>query len=601
MANIREKYERREDSYNKLLKKQQKAERDISYIRLLVFIIGVNIGIYTYRINNRILLAGSIIAFISVFSYLVRIHKRLKERIKYTSLLIEINIMSIKRLEGKWDSFKDDGKDFKDDSHKYLLDLDIFGHKSLFQWINTASTFYGRHELKRILSEVVGDRKDIEERQVAVDELSRLLNWRQRFITEGILVTNRIKDPEELIAWANEVNEAYRNPYIIGAVRLLPCITVTLIILGFAMRTIPSYYPSLALFIQFLIIMLKGKERHDLFNLSEKYNKDLGTYYNMLRLIENHRFTSPYIERVKNSIKNDKGQKAYKQIELLSSIVGSIANRKNSFYIIFNTIALWDLQILIKLEGWKQRSGRYLEDWLKAIGIIESLASLAVIRHDNPDWVVPTIVSDGDALLEAKELGHPLISNNKVSNNLSINNNSKVLLITGSNMSGKSTLLRTAGINLVLAYAGAPVCARAFKASIMDIYTCMRVTDNLSENISSFYAELLRIKNIVKEAESGKRIFFLLDEIFKGTNSLDRHTGASVLINKLSHTNSIGMVSTHDLELSDLEKQNQNIVNYHFQEYYKEDKIYFDYKLRPGSSTTRNALFLMKLAGIDVE
>jgi DNA mismatch repair ATPase MutS len=149
-------------------------------------------------------------------------------------------------------------------------------------------------------------------------------------------------------------------------------------------------------------------------------------------------------------------------------------------------------------------------------------------------------------------------------------------------MSGKSTLLRTAGINLVLAYAGAPVCARLFQASVMEIYTCMRIGDNLGESISSFYAELLRIKKIVSEAEAGKRVFFLLDEIFKGTNSLDRHTGAKVLINKLSLTKSIGLVSTHDLELCNLERENHRIVNYHFQEYYQDGKIYFDYQLYPG-------------------
>jgi DNA mismatch repair ATPase MutS len=188
-----------------------------------------------------------------------------------------------------------------------------------------------------------------------------------------------------------------------------------------------------------------------------------------------------------------------------------------------------------------------------------------------------------------------------VYNDLTIDGKFKVVLITGSNMSGKSTLLRTAGINLVLAYAGAPVCAKSFGASIMKIYTCMRIKDNLEESISSFYAELLRIKRIISEADSGERVFFAMDEIFKGTNSQDRHIGAKVLINKLSHTNSIGLVSTHDLELCDLEQKNDKIANYHFQEYYIDGSINFDYKLRIGPSTTRNALHLMRLAGIEVD
>ena len=267
---------------------------------------------------------------------------------------------------------------------------------------------------------------------------------------------------------------------------------------------------------------------------------------------------------------------------------------------------------MIALEKWKQQSGQAMGDWFDALGEMEALASLAVIRFDHPDWVMPTIydINDSEAnepeqskpIFEAAGLGHPLLHKEKRRrNDLTFNHQVKVLLITGSNMSGKSTLLRTAGINLVLAYAGAPVCAHSFRASFMSINTCMRVSDNLGENISSFYAELLRIKRIVQEAETGKRVFFLLDEVFKGTNSLDRHTGARVLIKKLSQTNSLGLVSTHDLELCDLAQENKRVANYHFQEYYQEGKIYFDYKLRPGPSTTRNALFLMQLAGIEVD
>ncbi len=169
-------------------------------------------------------------------------------------------------------------------------------------------------------------------------------------------------------------------------------------------------------------------------------------------------------------------------------------------------------------------------------------------------------------------------------------------------MSGKSTLLRTVGINLVLAYAGAPVCAQRFNCSMLQIHTCMRVSDNLGENISSFYAELLRIKQIVSASKTEKNIFFLLDEIFKGTNSQDRHAGAKVLIRQLSKAGAMGMVSTHDLELGDLERESdRKIRNYHFREYYKNDEIHFDYKLRPGISTTRNAMYLIKMAGIDVD
>ena len=596
---IKQKYERRIIKLNSLLKKQEKFEKEISLIRLLVFIVEINIVIYTYLSHRYILLAISLIIFFAIFIYLVVSHKRIRGRMKYTKLLTNINNDSLKRIKGEWDSFKDDGEDFRNNNHNYSEDLDIFGNKSLFQWINTAKTYTGRQNLSKLLTELVGNKKDILERQAAVDELSSMLKWRQRFLAEGMIASDKIHDPRDLIAWSKEDNEYFRSPYKIALIRILPIITIILIVQGYILSIVPSYLPSIALFSQFLFLILKGKERQQLLNISERFNHDLRTYYNMLKTFERQHFISPYIENIQRGIKDKEGVEAFKQIDELTSIINAIANRRNSLYSIINVITLWDLQTIIALEKWKQNSGHCLEGWLDAIGKIEALSSLAVIRFDNPDWAMP-IISEDESVLETEGIGHPLLSN-RISNDITFGHNKKVLLITGSNMSGKSTLLRTSGINLVLAYAGAPVCAKYFKASIMDIYTCMRVSDNLSENISSFYAELLRIKKIISEAEADKKVFFLLDEIFKGTNSIDRHIGAKVLINKLSKTKSIGMVSTHDLELCELEKENPKIANYHFREYYEDDKINFDYKLRSGASTTRNAIYLMKLAGIDIE
>lgn len=204
-------------------------------------------------------------------------------------------------------------------------------------------------------------------------------------------------------------------------------------------------------------------------------------------------------------------------------------------------------------------------------------------------------------MFNAKSMAHPLLGDRAVCNDLTLKKPSNIVLITGSNMSGKSTLLRTAGVNLVLAYAGAPVRAKKFSCSIMNIYTCMRISDNLEENISSFYGEILRIKGIVEACGRGEQVFFLLDEIFKGTNSIDRHLGAKILIKNLENGKTCGMVSTHDLELAEMEEESGGkIKNYHFKEYYEDGKIKFDYKLRTGVSTTRNALYLMKMAGIDI-
>jgi len=601
MRTSKQSYEKRQQRYDELLQRQKKADRKLSNLRLIVFIIGACTAISAYIFQSYIFLAAAIVFFSGVFIYLVIQQDKLISRIKYTAFLLDINKDSLKRVNGEWNSFADAAEDFLEDSHNYTGDLDIFGRSSLFQWISAAKTFTGREKLRGLLTEVEGDRNDICQRQEAVDELAMMLNWRQRFSAEGMAATKKINNPEELIAWGKERNELFGKTWMIAVLRICPIITVLLVTAGFIMNIIPGYLPSAALLLQSLLVSYNARDRYRMFSLFENYSNDLRVYHRMLEHYETHHYRSDLINKMKKGIKSKTGVEAFKQIDKLSSIVDSLANRRNMFYFIFNTLTLWDFQGMIALEKWKRQSGHFLKDWFDALGMMEALASLSIIRFDNPDWAMPDINDSADSVFKAKGLGHPLLVGRRVCNDLRIDEKTRSLLITGSNMSGKSTLLRTAGINLVLAYAGAPVCARSFQASIMEIATCMRIKDNLEENISSFYAELVKIKRIIGEAKSGKRIFFLLDEIFKGTNSHDRHAGARVLIDKLSHTNSIGMVSTHDLELCDLEKQNDKIANYHFREYYEEGRINFDYILRQGPSTTRNAFHLMRLAGIEVD
>jgi DNA mismatch repair ATPase MutS len=246
-------------------------------------------------------------------------------------------------------------------------------------------------------------------------------------------------------------------------------------------------------------------------------------------------------------------------------------------------------------------SGANIKSWFDSIGEVEALCSISVIRHDNPTYIMPEICDVGLGI-NAVELGHPLLTGERKNNNITINSEYPILLITGSNMSGKSTFLRTIGISLIMAYIGAPVCAEKFCCPIMTVCACMKTSDNLGQNVSSFYAELLRVKMIVQKVENEEKVFFMLDEIFKGTNSADRHAGAEILINQLLKKGAWGLVSTHDLELAQMEEQSQGkIRNYHFKEYYKENEIYFDYKIRKGVSNTKNAIFLMKMAGVSVE
>lgn len=600
MKSIESQYLKRKSCYETLLKKQTQSINFISVLRLIVFAAAVGFGIFSYIIKKYYFCILIIIGFGILFIILLNKHSRLRYNKKCSTLICEINENSLKRLKGEWKSFEDAGADFLNDDHNYSKDLDIFGKGSLFQYINTASTYLGREKVKYILTAPNYTIGEIYDRQETVKELSDNLGWRQRFMAEGKIATEKKKDPEPLFKWGKEKNSLFCSVMFISMSWILPIITVGVILLYFLLGSIPYYFPLIAIGIQILILKFNSEKSNKILNVVYKYKKDIEVYSKMLKLIEKKRFKSSYLVKLKENLISENKITATEQINKLSRVVNLISDRANFFYHIINIVTFWEYHCLIRLERWKKESGVCIEQWLNVIAEIEALSSLAVIKHDYPEWAMPEI-KETSLMLEAKNIGHPLIIKNRVYNNLKIDKAESILLITGSNMSGKSTLLRTAGINLVLAYAGAPVCADTFCCSIMNIYTCMRISDNLEENVSSFYAELLRIRKLVDATKEKEPVFFLLDEIFRGTNSKDRHTGAKVLIEKLSNENALGMVSTHDLELADIEEKNKKVKNYHFREHYKNNEIYFDYKLRSGVSTTRNAIYLMRMAGIEID
>ncbi len=593
----KEHYQKRYNRYEKLVKKLARIADRISNLRLFVFIGGCGLAIALYR--TVFLSIGALVLTALGFAFLVIRHNRVLVAKGYALALYSINENSLKRLDGKWTSFQDVGEDFKDENHAYATDLDIFGHGSLFQWLNSAQTIFGRRKLKEVMTQLPDHPEEIIKRQEAILELSVKLAWRQRFIAEGMISSGKMTDAEPLLNWAGEINEFYCKPTVKVVFLIMPIVTTLLIIFYYLTVLVPFYWPLLALGIQALILFSSSKERSRALNGVFKYEDSIKVYYRMLRLLEKKRFTTDLLSKFQSQLRSRDKIPAYKQVEKLAKIADSIASRGNAIFLIINIIALWDYQCMIALEKWKKRSGRLLPKWLHTIGEIEALISLAVIAHDHPKWTIPKIV-EGPPFLKANALGHPLLSTERVVNDLNLQSSSGILLITGSNMSGKSTLLRTAGLNLVLAYAGAPVCADKFSCSFMRVYSCMRVSDNLEKSISSFYAELLRIKMIVEASKDIRPLFFLLDEIFKGTNSQDRHTGAKILIKQLSQKGAVGLVSTHDLELGELERESGGKVkNFHFREYYLNDQIHFDYKLRLGKATTQNALYLIRLVGIE--
>ncbi len=350
--------------------------------------------------------------------------------------------------------------------------------------------------------------------------------------------------------------------------------------------------------INFVVIKLLTKDNKGDLLIFNEIKSTIKSYAEILSMIEKKEFKSAHLVNVKSNLKNEKGSSCGEEMKKLSNLLDWIGDSfGNAYYLIINLFIFSDVFIIENVNDWREENRKYLEGWIEVMSEIDALSSISNLYFDFSNWNFPKIVDTKE--VRGKMIGHPLIGEKAVRNNYSLSGNKKVTLITGSNMSGKSTFLRTVGLNLILSYIGAPTFSEEFECGIFNVYTCMRTKDNLEENISSFYAEILRIKILIEASKRGENVFFLLDEIFKGTNSVDRHIGATELIKQLINSGAIGLVSTHDLELCDLEKVDNRIENYNFREYYEDNKIKFDYKLRNGKSETQNAIHLMKLAGIE--
>lgn len=589
-------YNSKIDRYNNKLNKLNKLILQLSISRLVIFILGILLAYYFYKKENILGIVASLIIFLGLFLIIAYIHnERINEK-NETLIYLEVNKKGLSRIDGSFKDFQDNGEEFLDEKHGFINDLDVFGRNSLFQMINSTRTKFGRKKLAEILMlKNLPDKSTILESQEAVEELSKKIDWRQRLEVKSAIKKSGNKSIEELLVWANsevkEKNSLKVIPYFFIFITFISIILVLL-------KIIPFSFLILNFIINYAVVKALTRNLQEVILLFDNHKKDIEAYTNILELIEKEKFESKLLIKLKYKLANNTNISAYNEMKALKNLVDWLGDSsKNAYYLILNVLFLTDTFILRNIENWKKENGKYFEEWLSIMGEIEALCSISNISFDFEEWTYPEISERKE--LEGIEIAHPMLGKRAISNSFKLNNNSKAALITGSNMSGKSTFLRTIGLNLLLSYIGAKTYSKGFKCGIFNIYTCMRTTDNLEESISSFYAEILRIKILIDAAKRGERVFFLLDEIFKGTNSKDRHEGARVLINQLVENGSIGLVSTHDLELCDLEKTKDWIRNYNFQEYYKDNKIYFDYKLREGRSKTQNAVHLMKLAGIN--
>lgn len=579
--------------------KQKKLFNRISNIRIFVFLIGVGITSFCFAKATSLFGYSALLVSLILFSYFVFKHQQIVRELKTIRCRIEINKRYLNRMDGSWISFKENGQEFIDPSHPYSSDLDIFGAKSLFQWISVAHTFYGRKALKNLLENPKKDARLIKKRQHAVIELAQKESFIEELQCVGMLATEIKNDPGSLLAYAENCSKLFQRKWLKNLFYIIPAATILTITLYLSEIHISIYVPLTLLIIQMMITAIGFSHNSLSLDTVHKFKEDIDAFHNFIKLIENENFQDEHLTQLQSQLlSRDKSSSL--QIKRLERIVTAIELRYNFIsFCIMNFFLLWDFHCVFALEAWKKENGKSIRKWLQTIGEFEAIASLGVILQIHPQWSFPSFVEQGLSF-SAVNMGHPLIVEDKcVRNNIEMKNN--ICVITGSNMSGKTTLLRTIGINLVLAYCGAPLCASKMECSIMDLFTSMRINDDLNSGISTFYAELLRIKMIIDFSHKKQNMIFLIDELFRGTNSRDRIIGATSVVKNLNKDWIVGLISTHDFELCNLEKETGGkIVNYHFTESYVNNEIQFDYTLRSGRCMTTNAKYLMKMVGIEL-
>ena len=562
----------------------------ISLLRFLTMI-GCLICLLVGYFFNREYLYIIALVLVILFSYLVYLHSQVTNQLMYFEAKLVVINNYLARFEDKWHSFKENGADYVDKISGLMKDLDIVGNNSLFQYLNTASTRSGKIRLLHKLTRRDYDINTLIEEQEAVKELGD----NDDFVIDIETYGKMIKKPKFVEKTVEEFINGIKDYQISYDLKLLLIIIPILTIIMFLMFTFNIMFKvaviavAILIFGQWISTLIFLPKHSEIFKQVSDLSKCLNSYQNICRLTLQTIFTSKHLNKLKNQL--NQAYEAFNELKKISSIV----KQRNNILaaILLNGILLWDFNCKRAYDTWIKKYGNEVENWLDAIGELESLISLQVLLKTKKQTTFP-LFSD-ELCLEFEGAYHPLIDDRKVVAN-SFMMKKQVCVITGSNMSGKTTFLRTIGINLVLAFAGGPVMAKSFKCSLMKIYTSMRLEDDLS-GISTFYAELLRIKEIVDANNRGEKMIALIDEIFKGTNSKDRIYGAAKTVEQLSSSNIFTFITTHDFELCELENQIP-CTNYHFSEYYQDNKIMFDYLIKDGRCKTTNAKYLLKMVGI---
>ena len=591
----REVYQSREAEFSASAARLRKLSDRLSMARLAAFAGGLILFAILLSLYAFAAIATMTVALI-LFAWMVIKYETTEKSRKRYMHLAEINRLELTCLDGDFSGFKT-GDEYIERDHPYSYDLDIFGKASLFQYICRTSSRPASDLLAEYLKQSAS-REEILRRQEAVAELQPLVEWRQELMTLGYLNAGAGSDPAPLIQWLESDDlflKTVREKIVTACLSLLALAAVILVITG-----LPAAILVPVLGVNYIFYSTRFKRISKLQEQVSRSSDLLKAYSAFIKLIENQNFASPLLQKLQSAFRDDIA--ASDRIRQLSKLVGRLDWRLNMLISgPLNLLFFTDISFCLALERWKRGHASRIPGWFAAMAEFEVLASMANMAFNNPRWVFPK-VTENYFVFRAQGIGHPLIpAARRISNDFAAEGAGKTIIVTGSNMSGKSTFLRTCGVNAVLAFAGAPVCASAFTVSHVRLHSSMRISDSLEENISSFYAELHRLRAIITGAESDPKALLLLDEILRGTNSDDRYTGSVALIRQLTGYGSAAMVATHDLRLARLERElPQAIENYHFDVKVSGEELFFDYRLTPGICSSFNASLLMKKMGIKV-
>jgi ABC-type multidrug transport system fused ATPase/permease subunit len=593
---LREKYNTAAENFSSMEAKEEKLLFRLSLARFFSFTGGLVLTWFVFLQSKP---AGYLLLslVVIIFLYLLKTYSEHLNKKEFFGNLAKINRDEADGISGDYTHFEA-GREYLNIHHDFSYDVDLFGKSSLFQYLNRTVTGYGRDILANWLQDPYSISDTLIIRQDTVKELAGKEKWRQEFLASGLKAPLEKVQIASLLAWMDEKSTISSSLVAKILIRILPAaavLSLLLVVAGLLHYSVFTFFFLGNLF--WISLGLKSTNRiHS--SLSKKYSY-LSSMTALLGMFEREEFESEGMREIKL---NESGGdvSAAVSVKKLSRLIQSFDSRMNILVGFFlNGLLLWDYHCIYKLENWKSDYKNHFPRWLEMIGKVDAFISLGNFAYNNPGFTYPVISAD-NKVFSASMAGHPLIEEEiRVCNDFNLEKRGTVCIITGANMAGKSTFLRTIAVNYILAMAGAPVCASKLEITPLKLFTSMRTTDSLSDNESYFYAELKRIKSLKTRFENNEPVFFILDEILKGTNSADKSLGSKMFLKRMIGLGGTGLIATHDTSVGEMEKEYpQAVFNMCFEIEIDGESIRFEYKLQKGITTKMNAALLMKQMGI---